>query len=535
MSRSFVRLIVLLVAHSLSLSLAWGQAERGGAGYEPTGPGPGPVIPVSPGPPVLDESCVVSVLNRTVQVNHDGTWILPTIPANFGPVRARATCVRNGVTSFGQSDLFTLGANQSVTLPAITLGNTTPIPTGISLNTTTTMLTQPGQTTQLTTMATYSDGSTQNISASSSGTQYRTSNAAIAAISSEGIVTAVSSGTVLIQALNEGAQGILNIQVVIAGANNGGIPNTWILTNFCPNFSEGTPCPQLTDAAFPSEDPDHDGLTNLQEFQLGTDPNNPDTDGDGLTDGQEVLVYHTNPLLFSTDGTGIPDGIEVQTGTLGGTLAAKLSKSLQSLEIKPATFLLAVNSLSQQASQQLDIIGHLIDGKTTIDLTSTQDGTSYSSSDLTICNFGSPDGNVFAGNAGTCTITVTNNGFTATATGNVTGFSPTALGSLAIPGFANGVAVNGNYVYVAAGSAGLQVVNVTNRTAPAIVASLALAGNSNSVRVVGNYAFVAAGTAGLEVIDITNPLSPALRATLKTSGTALDLTIQGDVAYVANS
>jgi DNA-binding beta-propeller fold protein YncE len=117
----------------------------------------------------------------------------------------------------------------------------------------------------------------------------------------------------------------------------------------------------------------------------------------------------------------------------------------------------------------------------------------------------------------------------------VSGFSPTALGSVAIPGFANEVAVNGNYAYVAAGSAGLQVVNVTNRSAPAIVASLALAGNANSVRVAGNLAFVAAGTAGLEVIDITNPLSPALRATLNTSGTALDVTVQGNLAYVANS
>ena len=43
-------------------------------------------------------------------------------------------------------------------------------------------------------------------------------------------------------------------------------------------------------------DPDHDGLTNLEEFKLGTDPNNPDSDGDGLADGDEVHVFLTNPL-----------------------------------------------------------------------------------------------------------------------------------------------------------------------------------------------------------------------------------------------
>lgn len=495
----------------------------------------GVIQPLPPAPSGLDENCVVSVLNRTTQANHDGTWILPSVPANFGPVRARATCVRNGITLFGQSDLFTIATNQSITLPHIALGNVSPIPTSINVTAPVTTLTQPAQTTQLAGTATYSDGSTQNVSAGSSGTQYKVSNAAIASVSADGLVTAVNSGTVVIQALNEGAQGIITIQVAIGGASNGGIPNSWILSNFCPNFSQGVPCPQLTDPAFPSEDPDHDGLTNLQEFQLGTDPNNPDTDGDGLTDGQEVLVYHTNPLLFSTDGTGIPDGIEVQTGTLGGSFATKLAAALQSISVKPSTFLLAVNSLSSEASQQLTVSGQLIDGKTTIDLTSTQRGTTYSSSDLTICNFGSPDGNVFAGSPGPCTITVSNSGLTATVGGTVTGFSPTGLGSLSIPGFANGVAVNGNYVYVAAGSAGLQVVDVTNRSTPAIVASLALTGNANNVRVVGNLAFVAAGNAGLEIIDITNPLSPVLRSTLNTSGVALDVTVQGNVAYVANS
>src|SRR2546421_7064894 len=44
--------------------------------------------------------------------------------------------------------------------------------------------------------------------------------------------------------------------------------------------------------------------------------------------GQEVLMYHTSPVLFSSDGTGISDGIEVQTGTLGGSFSAKLAAAL---------------------------------------------------------------------------------------------------------------------------------------------------------------------------------------------------------------
>ncbi len=59
-------------------------------------------------------------------------------------------------------------------------------------------------------------------------------------------------------------------------------------------------------------DPDHDGLTTRQERKIGTDPHNPDTDGDGLTDGEEVLKYKTNPLNPDTDGDGLKDGEEVK-------------------------------------------------------------------------------------------------------------------------------------------------------------------------------------------------------------------------------
>lgn len=38
------------------------------------------------------------------------------------------------------------------------------------------------------------------------------------------------------------------------------------------------------------EDLDGDGLTNLEEYLLGTDPNNSDTDGDGVPDGEEVAL-----------------------------------------------------------------------------------------------------------------------------------------------------------------------------------------------------------------------------------------------------
>src|SRR5438132_6854346 len=162
----------------------------------------------------LNQSCTVSVLNRTVQVNADGSWVLPNIPANFGQVRARATCVQNGVTQSGQSDFFLLPANGSVTLPPIKLGATTPIPTGLSINSAVTTLTTSGAVTQLNVSATYADGTGADVTSSSTGTAYTISNPFIATITPEGSVTAVHTGTVVVQATNEGTSALLSIHVL---------------------------------------------------------------------------------------------------------------------------------------------------------------------------------------------------------------------------------------------------------------------------------------------------------------------------------
>lgn len=88
------------------------------------------LLGVLPAGAQLNERCTVSILNRTAQVKPDGTWIAPNVPVNFGQVRARATCVENGVTRSGQSDLFTIPANGSVTLSHIPLGAAAPIIVG---------------------------------------------------------------------------------------------------------------------------------------------------------------------------------------------------------------------------------------------------------------------------------------------------------------------------------------------------------------------------------------------------------------------
>lgn len=64
-------------------------------------------------------------------------------------------------------------------------------------------------------------------------------------------------------------------------------------------------------------DPDMDGSTNLEEFENGTDPQDPDSDSDGVDDGTEV-ANGTDPKNPDTDGDGLLDGVETNTGTFVG-------------------------------------------------------------------------------------------------------------------------------------------------------------------------------------------------------------------------
>jgi hypothetical protein len=63
------------------------------------------------------------------------------------------------------------------------------------------------------------------------------------------------------------------------------------------------------------EDPDLDGLTNVEERSANTDPTDPDTDNDGLSDQQEVTNRYTDPLRSDSDQDGSSDFTEIIDGT----------------------------------------------------------------------------------------------------------------------------------------------------------------------------------------------------------------------------
>jgi len=92
--------------------------------------------------------------------------------------------------------------------------------------------------------------------------------------------------------------------------------------------SDGTVIGVLTST---NVNPDHDGdgLVNSEESSIGTNPMDPDTDDDALTDGQEVNIYFSNPLDADTDDDGLPDGEEV---TVYGTSPLEADTDRDGLE-----------------------------------------------------------------------------------------------------------------------------------------------------------------------------------------------------------
>lgn len=65
-----------------------------------------------------------------------------------------------------------------------------------------------------------------------------------------------------------------------------------------------------------TSDEDLDGLTAYEECIRGTEPTLRDSDGDGLSDGEEVNLHDTDPTLRDSDSDGFSDGVEVASDTL---------------------------------------------------------------------------------------------------------------------------------------------------------------------------------------------------------------------------
>lgn len=99
------------------------------------------------------------------------------------------------------------------------------------------------------------------------------------------------------------AETIYGSSAISSDTDRDGMPDPWEIHY---EFDSADP----SDAA---HDEDEDGLTNVGEYQRGTNPINPDSDSDGLFDGLEI-VHGTDPKRSDTDCDGLSDGDEVSLG-----------------------------------------------------------------------------------------------------------------------------------------------------------------------------------------------------------------------------
>ncbi|MBN2054754.1 hypothetical protein JW905_07520, partial [bacterium] len=114
--------------------------------------------------------------------------------------------------------------------------------------------------------------------------------------------------------------------------------------------------------------------------------------------------------------------------------------------------------------------------------------------------------------------------------------APQLVAQLTTPGLANGVHVAGEYLYIG-DVYGFHIADISDPTAPVIIGSFSSNddGYQERVRVRGDYAYVAAYNAGLQVFDVSDRTRPRLAGAGDTSAYAWYVAVDGDLAAIADT
>lgn len=109
------------------------------------------------------------------------------------------------------------------------------------------------------------------------------------------------------------------------------------------------------------------------------------------------------------------------------------------------------------------------------------------------------------------------------------------LGSWQSSAFAEGIAVAGKTAYLANGAKGISILDISDPSKPKQIASAYTENYAFDVICAGDYAYIAAGDAGLLILDIKDPAKPKELAQLDTNGYAYEAVQSEKTVYVADA
>jgi formylglycine-generating enzyme required for sulfatase activity len=181
----------------------------------------------------LDEAFQLTAGGQTIQVEEDGSYRIPNIPAPdlFGPggpgtapdfqsddpVRVLGRATIAGKTWYAWSEPFRIRQGETAIIGDLTISEEPPpLPERIALTLPATTL-GAGETAQLTvtgTLGEFFGGAEVDVTTRERGTTYRTSSPAIAMVDELGVLTAHAPGRAFITATNEGASAVRRVDVV---------------------------------------------------------------------------------------------------------------------------------------------------------------------------------------------------------------------------------------------------------------------------------------------------------------------------------
>ncbi len=487
---------------------------------------------------LLDEHCVVNVLNRTIQVAECGNWEMPNVPSTMGKIRARAICKRDGETTTGITPYFEVNNNSNTEVPSFSESNEQMSSSSSSGGFTFSINEDFHLDDEFLLNGFHipfyrkvGDYEVEALTANDrAGLNISSSNPDIVEVDGLNLIPK-QSGSVIITARIDGNVVVKRVNVALGGddTDGDGIPDSW-------EQEHGMNPNDIVDGY---EDFDSDGLSNLEEYQKGSDIYKEDTDGDGLSDLQEVEAG-TELTLFDTDGDGLSDRIELELGSDPlNTSDAPYAEALVGMYVLPGTMLkLSVDAIDTENSIQLRVVGQLYDGSE-MDLTPTQFGTHYETTALDIF-MGGPgeDGKLFGAmvdepSTSPSLLKVSNDyvGQSIDIEVTVEQFSPVGLSSHNLSIYARSIDKAGKYAYIV-GDEGLEIVNVSNPLFPTTMGTLLSRFTGRDVKALGDFLYVSAKE-GFYVVSVANPTTPQIAGSLSSQIGYQGIALGNGLIYLA--